>query len=58
MVSIHTSPLTFTNVLLDLMSSKPEYIEELRAEVSTMLNETGGFCTKATLAKITKLDPV
>lgn len=44
--------------MLDLMSSKPEYIEELRAEVSTMLNETGGSWTKAMLAKITKLDPM
>lgn len=58
MVSIHTSSLTFTNVLLDLVSSKPEYIEELRAEVATMLNETGGVWIKATLAKTVKLDSV
>lgn len=58
MVSIHTSSLTFTNVLLDLVSSKPEYIEELRTEVSTMLNETGGVWTKATLSRLVKLDSV
>ncbi|KAI3320946.1 cytochrome P450 [Xylariaceae sp. AK1471] len=58
MVSIHTSSLTFTNVLLDLVSSKPEYIEELRTEVATVLNETGGVWTKATLAKLEKLDSV
>ncbi|KAI1743146.1 cytochrome P450 [Xylaria scruposa] len=58
MVSIHTSSLTFTNVLLDLVSSKPEYIEELRNEVATVLNETGGVWTKATLAKLVKLDSV
>jgi cytochrome P450 len=58
MVSIHTSSLTFTNVLLDLVSSKPEYIEELCNEVATMLNETGGVWTKATLARLVKLDSV
>lgn len=58
MVSIHTSSLTFTNVLLDLASSKPEYLDELRAEVATTLHETGGVWTKATLAKMVKLDSV
>ncbi|KAF2271299.1 cytochrome P450 [Westerdykella ornata] len=58
MVSIHTSSMTFTNVLLDLVSSKPEYIEELRTEVSTVLRESNGVWTKATLARAIKLDSV
>ena len=58
MVSIHTSSLTFTNVILDLVSSKSEYIEELRTEVATVLNECGGVWTKAALARMIKLDSV
>ncbi|KAJ4296101.1 hypothetical protein N0V88_004803 [Collariella sp. IMI 366227] len=58
LVSIHTSSLTVTNVLLDLASSKREYIDELRAEVTTCLAETKGVWTKAALSKMEKLDSV
>ena len=58
LVSIHTSSLTFTNFILDLVSSKPEYIEELRTEVADVLNECGGVWTKAALARMVKLDSV
>lgn len=58
MVSIHTSSLTITNVIFDLMSSKPEYLDELRTEIATVLTEHGGMWTKAALAKMEKLDSV
>ncbi|KAJ6131758.1 cytochrome P450 [Penicillium samsonianum] len=58
LVSIHTSSLTITNVILDLVSSKPEVIEELRAEIKTILTETGGAWTKAAFVKMEKLDSV
>ncbi|KAJ5462575.1 cytochrome P450 [Penicillium sp. IBT 31633x] len=58
LVSIHTSSLTITNVILDLVSSNPEVIQELRDEIKTVLAESGGTWTKAALVKMEKLDSV
>jgi cytochrome P450 len=58
LVSIHTSSLTVTNLILDLASSTPQLINELRAEVTSCLAETGGVWTKAALSKMEKLDSV
>ncbi|KAK3373123.1 putative cytochrome P450 [Lasiosphaeria ovina] len=56
--SLHTTSFAITNVLLDLVSSKPEYIAELRAEVERVLAEHGGRWDKRALAKMEKLDSV
>jgi len=56
--SIHTSSFAITNVLFDLVSSKPEHLDELRAEISTVLAEHGGAWDKRALAKMEKLDSV
>lgn len=58
LVSIHTSSLTITNVMLNLVSSSPDVIEELRAEIRTILDECGGNWTKLALAKMEKMDSV
>lgn len=59
LVSIHTSSLTITNVILDLVScGRPEVIQELRHEIETVLGQCGGVWTKSALAKMEKLDSV
>ncbi|KAK9800101.1 putative Cytochrome P450 [Seiridium cardinale] len=58
MVSIHTSSLTFVNVILDLLSSDPGVIVELRDEVATVLEENDSIWSKRSLAKMIKLDSV
>ncbi|KAE8384257.1 cytochrome P450 [Aspergillus alliaceus] len=58
LVSIHTSSLTIVNVMLDLASSTPEVLEELRAEVKQVLDTCGGQWTKLALGKMEKLDSV
>ncbi|KAB5545956.1 cytochrome P450 [Coniochaeta sp. 2T2.1] len=42
LAAIHTSTLTMTAAILDLVASKPEHIRELRDEISTVLAEHGG----------------
>ncbi|KAH6982362.1 cytochrome P450 [Ilyonectria sp. MPI-CAGE-AT-0026] len=54
--SIHTSSFAITSAILDLVSSKKEYIDELRAEISSVLAEHGGQWNKRALAKAEKLD--
>lgn len=55
MAAIHTSNITFINVLLGL-ASHPEYIQPLREEIETAIKEDGGAVQKATLRKMKKLD--
>ncbi|KAH6657410.1 cytochrome P450 [Truncatella angustata] len=54
--SIHTSSFAITHVLLDLASSKQEYIDELREEIREVLADHGGQWNKRTLAALSKLD--
>ncbi|KAI1074134.1 cytochrome P450 [Whalleya microplaca] len=56
--SIHTSSFAITHAILDLASSKPEYFDELRAEITSVLAEHGGEWNKRALAAMTKLDSV
>ncbi|KAL2262657.1 hypothetical protein VTK26DRAFT_582 [Humicola hyalothermophila] len=56
--AIHTSSFSITNAILDLASSKQEYIDELRAEIEGVLAEHGGEWDKRALAKMQKLDSV
>lgn len=56
--SIHTSSFAITNAILDLISSKKEYIEELREEISSVLAQHDGEWDKRALAKMEKLDSV
>lgn len=53
--AIHTTTLTSTNVFYDL-AAYPEYIEELRAEIRTVLAEHGGVFTSTALQAMKKLD--
>jgi cytochrome P450 len=58
LVSIHTSSLTITNLILDLISSKAEVLDELRTEITSVLAETQGIWTKSAMYKMEKLDSV
>lgn len=58
LVSIHTSSLTVTNLVLDLISSKAEILDELRNEITSVLAETQGVWTKTAMYKMEKLDSV
>lgn len=54
--SIHTSSFAITHVILDLASSKQEYIDGLREEIATVLAEHGDTWGKQALSKMAKLD--
>jgi len=54
--ALHTSSMALTNVILDLVSSKQEYIDELRREIETVLADYGGEWNKRALARMEKLD--
>ncbi|KAK3938028.1 cytochrome P450 [Diplogelasinospora grovesii] len=56
--AIHTSSFSITNAILDLVASKQEYLDELRAEIESVLGEHGGEWNKRALAKMEKLDSV
>ncbi|KAI1341954.1 cytochrome P450 [Xylariaceae sp. FL0016] len=56
--SIHTSSFAITHVLLDLASAKPEYLDELREEITAVLAEHDGQWNKRALAAMPKLDSV
>ncbi|RYP82073.1 hypothetical protein DL770_005695 [Monosporascus sp. CRB-9-2] len=56
--SIHTSSFAITHAILDLASSKQEYIDELRDEITSVLAEHGGQWNKRALVAMTKLDSV
>lgn len=55
--AIHTTSMTITGAILDIVCcNKPEYIDELRQEISSVLAEHGGQWNKRALAKMHKLD--
>lgn len=54
--SIHTSSFAITHVLLDLASSKQEYIDELRGEIREVLAAHDGQWNKRSLSALSKLD--
>ncbi|KAK3377508.1 cytochrome P450 [Podospora didyma] len=54
--SLHTSSFALTHAVLDLASSKQEYISELREEIESVLAEHGGQWNKRALSKMEKLD--
>lgn len=54
--SIHSTSFTMTEVILDLVSSKAEYIDEIRDEVSSVLAAHGGKWNKNALNQLEKLD--
>ncbi|KAF7532112.1 hypothetical protein G7054_g8246 [Neopestalotiopsis clavispora] len=56
LVSIHTSSLTVTNLVLDLISSNVETLDEIRNEITSVLAETQGVWTKMAMYKMVKLD--
>ncbi|KAM7198936.1 putative cytochrome P450 E-class, group IV [Naviculisporaceae sp. PSN 640] len=53
--AIHTTTLTSTNVFYDL-AAYPEYIDELRDEIRTVLSEHGGVFSSTALQSMKKLD--
>jgi cytochrome P450 len=54
--SIHASSFIMTHTLLDLASSDHRYIDELRAEISSVLAENDNKWTKSGLASMVKVD--
>ena len=56
--AIHTTALTVTNTILDLLSSpsSPEWLEGIREEAERVLAEEGGQWTKAGLARCRRSD--
>lgn len=56
--AIHTTALTLTNTIFDLLSSpiSPEWLEGLREEAERVLAEEGGSWTKAGLARCHRSD--
>ncbi|KAI0132893.1 cytochrome P450 [Xylariales sp. AK1849] len=56
--AIHTTSFTITHAIFDLFSSKQEYVDELREEISSALIEHGGKWTKKALVQMEKLDSI
>ena len=56
--SIHTSSFAITHAIFDLVSSKQEYIDELREEITSVLAQHDGQWNKRALAAMPKLDSV
>lgn len=56
--AIHTTSFTMTHAIFDLLSSKPEYMDELRDEISSVLAEHGGQWSKKALVQMEKLDSI
>jgi cytochrome P450 len=54
--AIHTTSFTSTWAMFDLVSSKPEVIDELREEITSVLAAHGWQWTKRALAQLEKLD--
>lgn len=54
--AIHTTTLLGTEAVLDLLSSKREYLEEIRTEIETVLEAHGGVWDKRALGELVKLD--
>ena len=58
--AIHTTSIEATHALLDIVSSPPEMgaLDSLREEASRTYNESGNVWTKASLAKLVRMDSV
>jgi cytochrome P450 len=56
--AIHTTSFTVTHAIFDLISSKQEYVDELRAEISNVLAEHGGEWDKKALSEMERLDSI
>ena len=58
--AMHTTSITTAHILLDLASSPPELgvLEDLREEIGRVYAESGGVWTKASVAKLFRLDSV
>ncbi|RYP17191.1 hypothetical protein DL767_010061 [Monosporascus sp. MG133] len=54
--AIHTTSFISTEAVLDLVSSKAEYIDEIRDEIKSVLADHGGNWNKRALAQMEKLD--
>ncbi|KAI1173444.1 putative cytochrome P450 [Nemania sp. FL0916] len=54
--AIHTTSFTSTEALLDLVSSKAEYLEEIRQEIISVLAAHGGQWDKRALGQLEGLD--
>ncbi|KAI0398830.1 putative cytochrome P450 [Xylaria palmicola] len=54
--AIHTTSFTSTEALLDLVSSKAEYLDEIREEITSVLAAHGGQWNKRALSQLEKLD--
>ncbi|KAI5866717.1 putative cytochrome P450 [Durotheca rogersii] len=54
--TIHTTSFTLTEAVLDLVSSKAEYIDEIRDEITSVLAAHGGRWNKHALGQLKKLD--
>lgn len=58
MAAIHTSTMTSTNLLIDLLSSDPKrgYVKALTSEIETISSTHQGDWSKSTLAAMTRTD--
>lgn len=54
--AIHTTSLTSTQAIFDLVSSDPSCIQDLRTEISSVLDAHGGHWNKQALRELVKLD--
>ena len=54
--AIHTTVITGHSLLLDLLSSDPAFLEEIREETSRVFREEGGKWTKEGLSRLYKTD--
>ncbi|KAI0108564.1 cytochrome P450 [Nemania sp. FL0031] len=54
--SIHASSFAATQAIFDLAAGKPEYIDELRDEITSALSDQGDEWNKRALAAMPKLD--
>ncbi|PYH45116.1 cytochrome P450 [Aspergillus saccharolyticus JOP 1030-1] len=57
LAAIHTTSNLLTNVMYDL-AAHPEYMQLLRDEIQTVINEDGGTLKKTSLTKMKKMDSV
>ena len=56
--AIHTTSFTITHAIFDLVSSKQEYVDKLREEISSSLANQGGEWNKKSLGQMEKLDSI
>ncbi|KAI2643554.1 cytochrome P450 [Xylaria nigripes] len=54
--SIHASSFAATHAIFDLAAGKPEYLDELRDEINSALEDQNGTWNKRALAAMPKLD--